>query len=483
MDDRISILSNYINEIVYELPLILNDRISDKNNRRYNYRVEFQDIIKHIENFINDINDERFIVLPGIRTVGKTTLLFQVYDYLLNERKIPFNQIVYISCDDLNDIIQCSIREFTEIYLKNFHNTTIRLLDKKIFLLIDESQYDNNWALAGKIIFDRTNNIFMIFSGSSALHLEYNADSARRSYNYDIRPVNYSQHLKLKYNINFNIKENLLKNMIFGGKFEECAQKEEEINNILMTNPNISNDEWNNYLFYGGYPIYFNQTNTRKIRDKIVEMTKKVVENDLPKIKNINIENQKNANRILRYLALIESSAVSQNKISIYLDTSRANVENILKLLEQTHLIFHLDAYGSSHNRNKKAWNYYFATSSIKYALASFIGNVSKDKSKYEGILIENLIASKLYEMSDYNYNFSLHYDSGKKANVDFIIQNEFGENIAIKVGIERKDKRQVTKAIEHYDSKYGIIISNYTPKIEKEDNIIYIPPKTFAIL
>jgi len=30
--------------------------------------------------------------------------------------------------------------------------------------MIDESQYDKNWALAGKIIYDKSNNIFMIFT-------------------------------------------------------------------------------------------------------------------------------------------------------------------------------------------------------------------------------------------------------------------------------------------------------------------------------
>ena len=88
-------------------------------------------------------------------------------------------------------------------FLESYHNTTIRRLDKKIFLLIDESQYDKNWALSGKLIYDKTKNIFMIFTGSSALNLEYDADSARRLIKENITPLNYNQHLKLKYNYNY----------------------------------------------------------------------------------------------------------------------------------------------------------------------------------------------------------------------------------------------------------------------------------------
>jgi predicted AAA+ superfamily ATPase len=194
------ILSNYLNENLMEIPTTLTEMTSH-NNIKYQYRIEFEYLKKNIDNFLDDIDDERFLVLPGIRGVGKTTLLYQVYDYLLNKRKVPYDQILYVSCDDLNDMAKCSIRELTEIYLKNLHDTNIRMLKKKIFLLIDESQYDKNWALSGKIIYDRTINIFMIFTGSSALHLESNPDAARRSYSYEIRPVSYQQHIKLKYNI------------------------------------------------------------------------------------------------------------------------------------------------------------------------------------------------------------------------------------------------------------------------------------------
>jgi predicted AAA+ superfamily ATPase len=194
------ILSNYLNENLREIPTTLTEMTSH-NNIKYQYRIEFEYLKKNIDNFLDDIDDERFLVLSGIRRVGKTTLLYQVYDYLLNKRKVPYDQILYVSCDDLNDIAKCSIRELTEIYLKNLHDTNIRMLKKKIFLLIDESQYDKNWALSGKIIYDRTINIFMIFTGSSALDLESNPDAARRSYSYEIRPVSYQQHIKLKYNI------------------------------------------------------------------------------------------------------------------------------------------------------------------------------------------------------------------------------------------------------------------------------------------
>ncbi|KZX12294.1 AAA family ATPase [Methanobrevibacter oralis] len=77
----------------------------------------------------NKIN--RFIVLPGLRGVGKTTILYQLYDYLIKEHNILPNQILYLSCEDLNSLTDCNILQTINIYLKDHHDATLRTLNKK----------------------------------------------------------------------------------------------------------------------------------------------------------------------------------------------------------------------------------------------------------------------------------------------------------------------------------------------------------------
>ncbi len=107
--------------------------------------------------------------MPGLRGVGKSTLLLEVYDYLFNKKNVNPENILYVSCEQLNYIQKCDIYAVIENYLKNFHNASIKTLNHHIFLLIDESHYDKNWSLAGKMIYDQNKKIFMIFTGSSAL--------------------------------------------------------------------------------------------------------------------------------------------------------------------------------------------------------------------------------------------------------------------------------------------------------------------------
>ena len=483
MDEKTQLILNFINENSSIMPYVLKDKLV-KNNEKLNHSFEFEDIKNSIDDFLDGNVLNRFIVLPGIRGVGKTTLLYQAYYYLLNEKHILPEQIIYISCDDLNNLVECNIREIVDIYLNNQFNTKLRLLDKELFLLIDESQYDKNWSMAGKIIYDRSEKIFMVFTGSSALNLEYNADAARRMFKRVITPLNYNEHLKLKYNYSNKEIGNSFINLILNGEDQNAIKYEKEVNRDLINAVEYNSTDWKEYLKYGGFPILAHNINFRRLSSNIVDMVEKVVNTDMVAIKNFTFENQTNSNRILRYLALQNAGDLSQNNLAKYLKTSQANVKNILDILEKTHLIFSIEAYGTSSKRMKKTKKYYFATSSIRNALSINSGNTIKDIKQYEGILLENHVASILFNFTQRGNNyFTLYYDANKKRNVDFILQQDFKNPVPIEVGRGKKDKKQITHAINNYGADYGIIISDTTTNIEKEDNIIYIPPKTFSFI
>lgn len=351
MDDKTQLILNFINESSSNMPYVLKYKLI-REGKKLKYRFEFEEIKNSIDEFIgwNELN--RFIVLPGIMGVGKTTLIYQAYYYLLNEKHILSDQIIYLSCDDLNNIVDCNIREIVDIYLNNQFNTQLRLLDKEIFLLIDESQYDKNWSMSGKIIYDRSEKIFMVFTGSSALNLEYNADAARRMLKRVVTPLNYNIWLKYDYS-NINLGNSLV-SLILNGEEQNAIKYENEMNRDLINNIKYNFNDWDEYLKYGGFPILARKINFRRLSTNLVGMIEKVVNTDMVAIKNFTFENQTNSNRILRYLALQNAGDLSQNNLAKYLKTSQANVKNILDILEKTHLIFSIEAYGTSSKQYEK---------------------------------------------------------------------------------------------------------------------------------
>ena len=56
----------------------------------------------------------------------------------------------------------------------------------------------------------------------------------------------------------------------------------------------------------------------------------------------------------------------------------------------------------------------------------------------------------------------------------------EFYEKLTI---LTNEEFTSLDKAMNKYDAEYGIVVSNKTDFIEKEDDVIFIPPKTFSFL
>ena len=324
----------------------------------------------------------------------------------------------------------------------------------------------------------------MIFTGSSALNLEYNADSARRLLKRNVTPLNFRQYLKLKYNFSHDKISDALTDLIFKADVEKAMEYEREINSNLYNIEGFSDNEWDNFLEYGGFPMSFYEKNLNYTSSRLKDIVRKVVGSDMNNIRSISPETQVNSIRLLNFLALQKPGDVSQNKIANYLDTSSSNIKNILDVLEKTHLLFHTEPYGSASKRSKKSWNYYFATSSLRHSLVMDLGNVFRDSNAYKGILLENFVASSFFNLAiGGDMQFNLFYDDNKKKNVDFIIQEGFNNPIPIEVGVGKKNKKQVKDAMNRYDSDYGIVISNSTYGIEKDDEIIFLSPKTFSFM
>ena len=93
-------------------------------------------------------------------------------------------------------------------------------------------------------------------------------------------------------------------------------------------------------------------------------------------------------------------------------------------------------------------------------------------------------MAASLFMMKEKTKrDFGIFYDTRKKSNVDFLINTIMGDIIPIEVGIGDKNKRQIKNAMNKYNSDFGIVISNKTQSIVKDDDVIFIPFKTFLLM
>ncbi len=436
--------------------------------------------------------DARIIILYGLRGIGKSTSLFQIYNRLLTgnfnntliqSKQIPPENILYLSIDQAQLTTQPKTESIIYDAVKNFceqiHNQKIESLNKKIFVLIDEAQFDKKWAIAAKSLFDASKNIFLVITGSSALALNIDTDTARRSFKEPLFPLSFMEYEVIKNNVfppsgtAKNLKQLVLKN---------DRNTITELNGVIkaikskMSAKGINLDkELAEYLALGGFPYGILASKEVAYR-RIVDMINRIVMQDIPEVSNYESDSTPDIMRIIGVIALKPSGEVSQTKISNSLNISGAKVNSIIDALEKTHLIFTVKPYLSAKSESiSKGFKYYFMSPTLLSAI-KYLNGVTIQSQEETSVLWENAVGSVLYKLCFTTGTiYNLLYDARKETNIDFLLQNPLsGELLPIEVGLN-KDNKQINDAVEYYKSSHGIVVSDFQ-EISFNDKIIKIP-------
>ena len=473
----------YLLNVLRNTPDIVKYSIMEHDNE-FNKRSDFFELKSRIDLFLDENSNARFYIMPGLRGVGKTTILFQLYDYLTNIRKINPNQILYFDLDRLKDQGEFNILDYLDLFIKDI-NEEAYLNKDPLFIFVDESQYSDNWDHAGKIIFDENKNVFLIFTGSDALALEYSMDSARRSVKREIYPINFSEYLSLKYDCDMpaNISQTIF-DMIFSGNIDETAKIEKYVQlNIYNKFKRDSNKIWKEHVQYGGLPSSF-KLPPHEVIQTTIDIKNRVLEKDLDLISSFTTPIRQSSYSILNTIALQKPGSLSLQKLANTFELSKTAISNILESFCNAHLIFNIDPYASISKRNRHPCEYYFLSTQMKACIYQVNGQATQSEGDYFGALLENYVAASLFMMKEKTKrDFGIFYDARKKTNVNFLINTIAGDVIPIEVGIGSKNKKQIKNAMNKYDSEFGIVVSNKTQSIIKDDDVIFIPVKTFSLM
>lgn len=459
--------------------------LSDNHLRNIdNARPKLLKLKKHADDFINTDGEyyNRLIMMSGLRGVGKTTILYQLYDYLTKQKNIPENNIFYLDLHDLKSVYDVGIKEVFDLYLEDIHHCLPASLNEKVFLFVDEAQLDENWANYARLLFDKTFNIFMIFTGSSALGLEVNVDASRRITKKQLVVCNFQEYLLLKHGI--DLTKNNFKDLILRFSPEtvdEAIECERIIKNDLIQLDNDPQLEFKKFLHSQSFPFALNLTeiDAHRLTNDMVE---RVVHEDLKQFASFNNGTNASILRLVSYLATKKPGTTSSSSLAQSLNLNVRTVDSILNALEKSQLILSINAYGSAGKILNKPKEHFFASPSIKAALNYRVGRYDLNHEKCYAVLVENMVASTLNRLSwESLHSLGLFYDSNKKG-VDFIVKN-LDDVIPVEVGVGKKTKSQLTIAKNKYGADYGILVSNRTSSIEFKKGILHIPLLTFALM
>lgn len=448
-------------------------------------RISFLKLKSIAEKFIKTGVGERLVLMPGLRGIGKTTLLFQIYEYIKNIEKET--DIIYLSCDNLTKQLNSTLLENIEVYEKKIISEPFETVKKRIVLLIDEAHYDENWQIAVKNVFDRTQNVLMIVSGSCSIAMETNTDLARRMHLERIYPLNLPEYLLLSKNIfPFKGATNDIKEALFeSNDLEEAYSKLQIVHDNLLKKvytkiPNMEL-ELEEFLSKGGITSTLEIKKTEDVFRRINNVLDKVVYQDIvtfyPTVK-------KCVNRIFPVLHVLAgaSDKISYDKLNTIVQEvdSKSIIFDILKALDKAGVIHNLMIEGSQTKMERNSSKYYFASPCIRAALLWSVGKFNKESSTM-GLLMENAVYNTLHKIKVYQPNLiqSINYGDSS-GDPDFKILTQKGKML-IECGWGRKTSKQVKGK---NNERFSLVISETkSPSVDKENNTLHMPRELFLLM
>ena len=135
------VAKQYVQNQIVKVSQILEKNIYDKDGRELIKRDIFIKIKKYLDNFISEGKEPRWVLMPGLRGVGKTTILSQIFFEYEKQKE----RIVYFSLDEVTKILNLTLKDVLDAY-QEFIGESFENVKKPIILLLDEVHYDVNWT-------------------------------------------------------------------------------------------------------------------------------------------------------------------------------------------------------------------------------------------------------------------------------------------------------------------------------------------------
>ena len=339
----------------------------------------------------------RAVVLIGPRRVGKTVMLKQLVQRLLQDG-VAGVQLLFLSID-------------TPLYSGYSLERLLRLFvdlhrhppERPLWVLFDEIQYLKDWEVHLKSRVDSYPGILFVASGSAAaaLRMKSRESGAGRFTEFMLPPLTFAEYLR------------------FAGQ-EQALIREGEPSlagtpGYLATDIAALNAEFVNYLNYGGFPEAVMNEAVRANPERFLrqDVVDKVLLKDLPSLYGIG--DTQELNRFFNVLAFNTGNELSLDALSQHSAIGKSKLGDYLEYLEAAFLIRRVHRIDDNALRLQRARTFkvYLTNPSIRAAL---FGMISADDEAM-GSLAETAVWSQW--LHDTELSRSLHYARWKAGRQD----------------------------------------------------------------
>ncbi len=376
---------------------------------KYNFPYK-RKILKTLE---DHIDNRQIIELTGLRRLGKTTLLFQLINILL-ERDVNKYRIWYFTFDEQK-------YDFDELINAFGTQTKMDIKKDKIFIFLDEIQKLKDFQSQLKIYYDLYPNIKFFISGSTSLFIKKQTQEslAGRLFSFLLKPLDFEEYL-------------LFRDKTIYLEMQEMYESE-------------LNFEYRNYLLRQ-FVETVNVSDDYFVKEYVKGIIKKIIYEDIPT--TFSVENPEILYAIVNVISERPGLYLNFENLANDLKISAKTVSKYLSILEQAFLLKILYNYSANQlTSEKKMKRAYLSSASFCTALHDF---------EQIGLLVENAILS----IKPYNFFWRDAY----KHEVDFIdINNKTVLPIEIKYKnrIRKDDYNNLYLFSKKFKLKKAIILTH----------------------
>lgn len=463
------------------------NQLAQADSRLYAYTVDVQDkpYVKReagvaIEQYIRDYQKEgsepRWVTLVGLRGVGKTTLMAQMYRELQCEQ----NRKLYISVDEIIRVLGVSLEGVLTVY-EEVLGVVFEKLETPVYIFLDEVHHEKKWESILKSLYDRSKKVFILMTGSAALLLQSDADSSRRKAVEKLLPLSFPEFMLIKEgkvhdkSLSAAIKQSVFNATNAEGIYTQLQTLQQDVTNYWLGIDRLAIDT---YLRFATLPFALQFKNEALIYDQIEKSLTNIIATDIVQLKKFDNVTIAKISKIL--YALSGADIVSLKKMSETFDIAINTLIEVLDTCAKAELLLRVYPNGAHYSQVRKPSKYLFLSSAYRSMFFNLIGSQASYE-QYKGFLLEDVIGLYLYRILANQIGTAMTYDNGE-GGADFII-NLHGKKIPLEVGHGAKGYMQVEETKKRIGADYGIVVSSSPLGVSEDKTMISIPLEYFLLM
>jgi len=331
-----------------------------------------------LDKLISYLPLKQIITITGIRRCGKSTLVKQAIDHLL-DNGVETKNILFVN---LEHPFFLEYRHDAK-YLDKIYEEYLKLMNPtgRVYCVFDEIQYFDNWQVYIKSKYELGDIKFIITgSNSSMLSNELNTMLSGRSLNIHLDTFSFTEFLDYK-------------EISYESEFEQISNK---------IDISRAKDE---YLKWGGFYEVFEIEDEVIKKELLISYAKNIIYQDI--IPRYAIRNSETVERLFYYLLTNVTGILNYTTLSKIFDISDKSIKEYINYFEDVFLFKRIDKF---HNKPKER----IKSSKKIYLFDNGFLQIIPTTSKNLGVALENsvfnLLNQKPCELSYLKDNYEIDF-------------------------------------------------------------------------